>query len=335
MGRNLTVYDIAAEAGVSVATVSRVLNGSSKVAEITRHRVQEIIDRNDFKPNELARSLYKSETKMIGCILPDITNPYYSSVFLEAECYALQLGYTLVLCNTLGVPSNNTLYLHTLAERQVDGIIYMGGEQQQSAELEMLLKRYAQRLPIVTVNWDIEGVECYQVKSDERQGFELLLAAISKKGHKDVALIAGKRGVMPTEIKVQAYQEAVMKGLFHNHEDYIIDGEFTLESGVTAMRGLLRNRKRPTAVIGINDVIAVGALNACHMEKVSVPSDIAIVGFDDINLAHAVYPSITTVAHNYKELGKKAIDIITDKSAMLRKEKVFVYPMQLVERESL
>ncbi|HEX3078215.1 MAG TPA: substrate-binding domain-containing protein, partial [Lachnospiraceae bacterium] len=272
---------------------------------------------------------------MIGCILPDITNPYYSSVFLEAECYALQLGYTLVLCNTLGVSSNNTLYLHTLAERQVDGIIYMGGEQQQSAELETVLKKYAQKLPIVTINWDIEGIDCFQVKSDEKQGFELLLEAIERKGHKDVALIAGKRGVMPTEIKVKAYQEAVDNGIFHYNEDYIIDGDFTLESGVTAMINLLRNPIRPTAVIGINDVIAVGALNACHMEKLTVPTDIAIVGFDDINLAHAVYPSITTVAHNYKELGQKAIDVITDKVSMLRKDKVFVYPMELVERESL
>ena len=302
MRKNLTVYDIAAEAHVSVATVSRVLNNNEKVAESTRKKVQDLIDKYEFKPNEVARSLYKNETRLIGCILPDITNPYYSTVLLEAEKYALINGYTMMICNSLGDPTNSIKYLQTLVERQVDGIIYMGGEQEISKELIKLIKRYEERLPIVTINWDLEDVNCFCVRSDERQGFQTILKKVIELGYKDVALLAGTRGVMPTELKVSLYQEAVRRGLINKHDNYIIDGEFSVDHGITGMLKLMELPVKPQVVIGINDIIAVGALNACHMKKISVPEEVTIIGFDNIKLTRAIYPSLTTVAQDRKSV---------------------------------
>lgn len=334
MRKNLTVYDIAAEAGVSVATVSRVLNNNEKVAENTRNKIQGIIDKYDFKPNEVARSLFKNETKLIGCILPDITNPYYSTVLLEAEKYALMNGYTMMICNTRGDSEDYAMYLQTLVDRQVDGIIYMGGESIQTTQLQQLLKRYGDRLPIVMINWNLLDINCFCVQSDEEQGFTMLLDQIANKGYRNVALLAGKRGVMPTELKVSLYKEAVHKGIFNNQEGYLIDGEFSVEHGMEAMHQLLSLPVRPEVVIGINDIIAVGVLNACHKNKLSIPEDIKIVGFDNINLSSVVYPSITTIGHDYVNLARKAVDLIIDKTALIRSERMFTFPMEYICRES-
>lgn len=334
MRKNLTVYDIAAEAGVSVATVSRVLNNNEKVAENTRNKIQGIIDKYDFKPNEVARSLFKNETKLIGCLLPDITNPYYSTVLLEAEKYALMNGYTMMICNTRGDSEDYAMYLQTLVDRQVDGIIYMGGESTQTSQLHQLLKKYENRLPIVMINWNLADINCFCVQSDEVQGFSMLLDQIAKKGYRDIALLAGKRGVMPTELKVSLYKEAVHNGIFNNHEEYLIDGEFTVEHGMEAMHHLLSFPVRPEVVIGINDIIAVGVLNACHMHRISIPKDIKIVGFDNINLSRVVYPAITTIGHDYVNLARKAVDLIIDKTALLASERMFTFPMEYICRES-
>ncbi len=330
----MTIYDIATKAGVSVATVSRVLNNSAKVSENTREKVQGLIDKYDFKPNELARSLFKNESKLIGCILPDITNPYYATVLLEAEKYALMNGYTMIICNTSGESENYAMYLQTLIERQADGIIYMGGESVQTPQLYQLLKRYEERLPIVMINWSLPGINCFCVQSDEKQGFAMLLEEIAKKGYKNVALLAGKRGVVPTEGRISLYREAVNKGIFNNHEGYIIGGEFSVENGMEAMKQLFELEVRPEVVIGLNDMIALGALNASYKHKLSVPEDIKIVGFDNINLSKVVHPSITTVGHDYVSLAHKAVDIIIDKESLLNQDRMFTYPMEYICRES-
>lgn len=334
MRKNMTVYDIATEAGVSVATVSRVLNNSEKVSEKTREKIQSLIDKHDFKPNEVARSLFKNETKLIGCILPDITNPYYATVLLEAEKYALINGYTMMICNTRGEAANYDMYLQILIERQVDGIIYMGGESVQTAKLCQLLKKYEERLPIVMINWSIPDINCFCVQSDEEQGFSILLDQIASKGYRDVALLAGKPGVKPTELKINLYKEAVNRGIFNNHEKYLMAGEYSVEYGMEAMKQLLNEQVRPEVVIGINDMIAIGALNAAYKYKLSVPEDIRIVGFDNINLSKIMYPSITTIGHDYVKIAHKAVDIILDKKSLLWQEKMFTYPMEYICRES-
>jgi DNA-binding LacI/PurR family transcriptional regulator len=338
MKKNITVYDIASEAGVSVATVSRVLTGSINVAEMTRQKVQDVIDKYDFKPNALARSLYKNETKMIGCILPDITNPYYSSVFLEAENYALDLGYTLVLCNTMDKITNDGVYFQTLAERQVDGIIYMGRhilKSKESENLKKTLMRYSNRLPIVMINCEYEDVDCYLVQSLEEESFCEMIDLLVNKGHRRIALIGGIHGVKQTDIKRKAFLNAVEKYKLDFKEDYIIEGDYTIEAGVTMMTKLLQEKEQPTAVMGINDIVSIGALKACQMNTIRVPEDMVITGFDNIPLSHYIYPSLTTVSHDYEKLGRKAVDIICDISSGKMLNKSYQYGMKIIERDSV
>ncbi|BCN30277.1 LacI family DNA-binding transcriptional regulator [Anaeromicropila herbilytica] len=338
MKKNITVYDIASEAGVSVATVSRVLTNNANVAELTRKKVQDVIDKYDFQPNALARSLFKNETKMIGCILPDITNPYYSSVFLEAENYALDLGYTLVLCNTMDKIMNDGIYFQTLVERQVDGIIYMGrhiATSKESESFKKIIAKYTKRLPVVMINCDYSDDNCYLVQSSEEESFLGILELLVQKGHRKIALIGGIQGVKQTDIKRNAFHRAVEKYNLDVKEEYIIEGDYTIEAGVNMMTKLLSAEDRPTAVMGINDIVSIGALKACQMNQIRVPEDIVITGFDNIPLSHYVYPSLTTVSHDYEKLGRKAVDIICDLSLGKTLEKKYEYSMNVIERDSI
>ncbi len=338
MGKtNITVYDIASEAGVSVATVSRVLTGSDKVAEETRSRVQAIIDKNDFQPNALARSLYKKQSKMIGFILPDITNPFYSSIFIEAEKHALEQGYTLVLCNSMDDLNNERTYLQTLRERQVDGIIYMGRKIDQVQGTSKFLKelhKLSEKLPIVMINCGNKAKSCFKVRSNEEDGFREIINYLAKKGHKDVALIGGITGVEPTDIKRKIFLELAEKYNFNLRKEYIVSGEYSIESGAKIMSKMLSYKNIPTAIMGINDIVAIGALKVCQMNNVKVPDDIAVTGFDDIPIAHYIFPSLTTSAHDYKNLGQRAVDIIIDINSDLKPDSIYQYSMNFVERES-
>lgn len=334
MHKKITIYDIAAEANVSVATVSRVLNNNDKVAEDTRQRVQKIIENHDFKPNEVARSLFKNETKLIGFMVPDIRNPYFSNMVLEAEKYAKKHGYMIMICNTYEDPRLHAMYLQTLIERQVAGIIHMGEVSKDSIELINVIKKYVDRVPFVTINWHINDSKSLCVRSDEIQGFQDIITMLRSKGYKDVAMLTGKRGIMPHEEKIHLYKEAVENGIFNYNEGYIVDGDSSFESGSEAMYQLLDLPKRPSAVIGVNDILTVGAIKACYIKNVSVPKDIAFIGFDNVSISTQVYPSLTTVAHDYKSLATKAVDLIIDKTEVRKANRIYTYPMELISRDS-
>lgn len=333
--KHVTVYDVAEEAGVSIATVSRVLNGKGGVAQSTKCKVQEVMKQLNYNPNELARCLYKRESKMIGCILPDITNPYYSSVFLEAEQYALEQGYTLVLCNSMWCPDNDMLYLRTLTERRMDGLIYMGRNLLRSdstEEFDNYLCQISGKIPVVLINWGSCTEKCYHIRSNEAEGFEQLLKQFIYKGYRDIAFIGGNFSGYRRDKKFEIYEELLKQAGIALQNEYIISGDHTMESGMRAMEQLLKLEKIPGVVMAINDITAIGAIKICLKNHVSIPEQIAITGFDDIPLANSCYPALTTVRHDYRKLGRKAVDLIINHG--LEEKRVFQFPMRVIERES-
>lgn len=318
----LTVYDIAKEAEVSPATVSRVLTGNANVSAAKRERIQSIIDKYNFKPNALARSLIKKESKMIGLILPDIANPFFASVFLEAEKYALSLGYTILLCNSMNdnfmnITHLESLYLKTLVEKQVDGIILMGGRvndtntvQEHADEVLEIMEK----MPVVMINGRMTGVDCYRVIADEEHGVYQLVDYLYRLGHKKIGFIGGMPGISSYDIKIEAFLSRINEYEILCKKEWIINGAFSIENGVECMNDLLYNEDLPTAVLAVNDLVAVGALKAAKKRGYRVPGDISITGFDDTYITDIVSPTITTVSHNFSELGRTAIDIIVKAS---------------------
>lgn len=310
--KTFTIYDIADATNVSPATVSRVLNGNYPVSKKTKEKVLAKIQEYNFQPNSIARSLSKKETMMLGLILPDITNPFFSSFCIELEKYAQKKGYTIFLCNSMNDSAMESVYLKVLAERQVEGIIMMGGRinksltvAQEAAEVMEVMKK----IPVLMVNGEMAGVDCYQVKSDERFGMKLIVDHLVEMGHKNIGLLGGKQGITSTDIKVEGFKQNLLEnGLIYHPEWHIYSG-FSVGSGQIAMEKLLENKELPTAIICMNDMIASGALVACNQLQID-PKNFAFVGYDDSFVANILTPSLTSINHNYEKLGRAALDLI-------------------------
>jgi LacI family transcriptional regulator len=310
--KTYTIYDIAEATNVSPATVSRVLNGNYPVSKKTKEKVLAKIQEYNFQPNSIARSLSKKETKMIGLILPDITNPFFSSFCMELEKYAQKKGYTIFLCNSMNDSEMESVYLKVLSERQVEGIIMMGGRINKSLtdveEADEVLE-VMKKIPVLMVNGEMAGVDCYQVRSDERLGMKMIMEHLVERGHKNIGLLGGKQGITSTDIKVEGFKQLLLeKGLVYHPEWHIYSG-FSVGSGQKAMEKLLENKELPSAIICMNDMIASGALVACNLQQID-PKKFAFVGYDDSFVADILTPSLTSINHDYEKLGTVALDLI-------------------------
>lgn len=270
------------------------------------------IQEYNFQPNSIARSLSKKETKMIGLILPDITNPFFSSFCMELEKYAQKKGYTIFLCNSMNDSEMESVYLKVLSERQVEGIIMMGGRINKSvtvADEAAEVLEVMKKIPVLMVNGEMAGVDCFRVKSDERLGMKMIVEHLVQIGHKNIGLLGGKQGITSTDIKVEGFMHYMQEnGLVYRPEWQIYSG-FSVGSGQKAMNLLLENKEQPTAIICMNDMIASGALVACNHQNID-PKKFAFVGYDDSFVADILTPSLTSINHDYEKLGTVALDLI-------------------------
>ncbi len=318
MDRNITIYDIAEEAQVSPATVSRVLTGSANVSRTKREKIEKLIAKYNFQPNALARSLIKKETKTIGFILPDITNPFFSTVFLEAEKQALSMGYTMILCNSmndnmLNVTNIESLYLKTLSEKQVDGIIFMGGrinESKTNEEYAREINEILQKIPIVMINGKMTGVNCVKVRTDEKEGIYNLVKYLYELGHRKIGFIGGVKGITSSDDKIKAFTKITDQLGIVCKKEWMINSCFSIEDGYASMEKLLKNHELPTAIMAVNDFVAIGAIRAAEANGINVPEDLSITGFDGVYLTDLVRPRITTVSQNCAILGATAMDVM-------------------------
>lgn len=337
MKKGVTIYDIAKEANVSPATVSRVLTGNAKVKPDTMKRITAVIDKYHFKPNGLARSLLYKKTKMIGFILPDINHPFFSTFVLKAEAHALNAGYTSFVCNTLNDSEMESKYLHALLEKQVDGILFLGGRindvDVKPAYVDEL-QQVMERVPVLFVNGDIDGIDAPIIRTDERAGIAKLVEMYTKLGHRHIGFLGGMRGITSTELKMETFKDELQKNGLDVVEEWIIPSKFTIESGEAAAEQLMSLGKKPTAILCVNDFVAMGAINTLKKYGLTVPNDVAVSGFDDIYLAKHFPPGLTTVSQNYGQLGEKAIELLIDLIEGKEVPQETIVPTSLVIRES-
>lgn len=330
-----TIYDVARHAGVSVSTVSRVLNGRQSVDSQLRERVQHVMDHLRFRPNRIAQNLYHNRSNVLGCVLPDITNPYFAQLFLELETYAFERGYSVLLGNTASRLELERTYLRTLAEQQVDGILLLGGRTNTCGVTEADVRdvhELVERLPIIAVNGDLPGAAVVSsIKSDEEQGARQLLDLLQRRGHARVAFLGGQADVTSTIEKLRAYREVFAD----QPQEWTQLTGLTPDAGERALRGVLSGPSRPTAAVCVNDLVAFGVLAAAREHGVKVPEALSVTGFDDISLAHTTFPRLTSVSHNYAQIAREAIDhMIAAIERQAPPRHVSVAPV-LVERDSV
>ncbi|MCK9860729.1 LacI family DNA-binding transcriptional regulator [Paenibacillus sp. ATY16] len=340
----VTVYDIAKEANVSVATVSRVLNNTAPVKKSTRDRIVELMNKYQFQPNALARSLSKKETGMIGIILPDITNPFFPSVLAGFEQEARNKGYTFFLCDTVSTNGDSkeqyereSQYLSLLMEKQVDGIVMIGGRINLAKPSEAMVNEVvdiSKRVPTLLINGHLPGQNIHSVCVDEREGAELATQHLIDLGHRDIAFAGGYQSMANTLQRVQGFVKTMQKNGLKVRKEWLLDGGFTVEKGKLFMNYLLSLPERPTAVFCANDLIAIGALKAAYNAGLRVPEDLSLVGFDDVPYASNSIPELTTVSLKCYDIGKYAAEQLHKMIAKSKVSRRTKLRPELVIRES-
>lgn len=297
--RKATIYDVAKDAGVSVASVSRVLDGRASVSADVQKRVKESIKRLQYVPNKVARNLARSQTDIIGLIVTKIENPFFGALAKAVESPAQEKGYTLILSNTDGDPKRERKALNEMAKEQVAGIIWV-------PSLDPANKPFATamgvEIPIVTIDDQCEG--CDSVRVDHLEGTRQIISHLQRLGHRHIAYAGGptpKQGHFRSVMSASIDQETVSRYVF-DHHDY--------NSWVDLCDAILHTDPRPTAVWAHNDQAAMRLYDAMEALAVSIPNDISVVGYDNTDLALALRPRLTSVAQSSTELGSQAFHVL-------------------------
>lgn len=328
-GKKITIYDIAREAGVSPATVSRVLTSNARVRSDKLAAVQAVIAKYNFRPNALARSLSETRRKVIGIIMADVRNAYYAKLFVACEQAARAKGYSLLLENSLGQQSIEEQQLILMEEQRVDAIILVGGRTDDLYSNEDFVEkvnRVCNSIPVILTG-KLDGTSCYQVRIDAIRTMDLVMDHLIALGHRRIALAGGLDSVASSYEKRKRYKQILAKYQIPCRPEYYETfGSYDYETGYSQTERLLALDDIPTAVIGINDSAAVGAMNCIQEHGYRVPEDISVVGYDNTQICNMVTPKLTSVDYNYDDFADKLITTVEGVY-----ETASLPPLQLIE----
>ncbi|MCL5499656.1 ribose operon transcriptional repressor RbsR [Escherichia coli] len=302
-----TMKDVARMAGVSTSTVSHVINKDRFVSEAIREKVESAIKALNYAPSALARSLKINQTRTIGMLITASTNPFYSELVRGVERSCFERGYSLVLCNTEGDEQRMNSNLETLMQKRVDGLLLLCTETHQPSR--EILQRYPS-VPTVMMDWAPFDGDSDLIQDNSLLGGDMATQYLINKGHTHIACIAGPLDKTPARLRLEGYRDAMARAGLTIHDGNEIIGNFEFSGGYEAMQMLLALEVRPQAVFICNDAMAVGAYLALYQAGLRVPQDIAIVGYDDIELARYMTPPLTTIHQPKDELGELAIDVL-------------------------
>jgi LacI family transcriptional regulator len=325
--------DVAREAGVSQATVSRVINNNPAVSAPARERVLESMRQLGYAPNANARALITGRTKLLGLMVSNITNPFYPEVVQAVAAAALRHGYNLILCNAEEEPRLQAEYLRLLMEQRVDGIIISSLLTSSRAFVEPLA---AMKQPIVLINRVIEGIDVDTVVIDNAAGGRLAAEHLIDLGHRNIAYIGGRPDTSTNQYRFRGYRAALKKRGIQADRRLVIMGDYSRSSGCQAMNALLRSGHRPTAAVCADDTLAFGCLDAMYDAGLGTPEDLAIIGFDDSPLASMRQIGLSSIQAPMEEMGEIAVGLLLSRISGERtgKPKRVVFPAQLAHRST-
>ncbi|QSX08962.1 LacI family DNA-binding transcriptional regulator [Alkalibacter rhizosphaerae] len=330
---SVKIKDVAKEANVSVATVSRVLNNIPLVNDETKKRVQEAIEKTGYKPNAIARSLKMQKTNTFGIMIPDISRPYYTQVIRGVEDVCNIYNYNIILCNTDSEPTKEEKYFDVFLEKQVDGILYIGKGLSQA----LINKIESNKTPIVlgAVN-DAMGRYHSVAINNELAAYDITNHLIEN-GHREIAFFTDEdeKSYVGQERK-KGFLKALKKHGLKENPIFELKGKYSIRGGYDLMGELLTNTKLPTAVVALNDEMAIGAIRKLEDSGKKVPEDMSVVGFNNFQLSEWLKPGITTVAQPMYDIGAICARIMIK---MLNNskidEKAVIVPHELIIRDSV
>ena len=331
-----TIYEIAKKAGVSPTTVSKVINNYPDVSDKTRNKIKKILDDENFYPNSQAQTLITKKTWTLGIVYYEdlgfgLNHPFFGGVIESFKKQADKYGYSLLFGSKNNRLRNNT-FLEYFKHKNVDGIAIICADDNDKEMLEMIESDF----PIVIVDRDVQATA--SVGSNHFQGAMAAMKYLYDLGHTKIAYIPGAEPGYnwPSEERERAYKEFMNDNKLEIKEGYLANyGHYAVEGGYNSMKDLLALKEIPTAVFVASDKMAIGAIDAIREAGLSVPDDISIIGFDDIELAQYLTPRLTTIRQDGEAIGKTAIDLLVkqiDSKTKLSENKAI--PVELIIRDS-
>lgn len=303
-----TIDDVAEKAGVSKATVSRVLGGSfTHIRPETKQRVEDAIQALGYRPSAVARSLSSRRTFTVGMLVSDVANPFYGDVIHGVEDTAIAAGYNVLLANTNYDAERGLALVRSLVDRRADGALVMSS----SASDEWLDELVASNTPAVVLDFagrHMPGVSTIEV--DFSPGIEEAAGHLLSQGHRRFAHVAGPLNLKTSRDRRDAFLKGLAAGGVRPEDVLIATGDLTIDGGRKAWRLLSEQRRAPTAVFCANDLMALGVLSSARSDGLRVPGDLSIIGLDDIWLASQFDPPLTTVALPRYEIGALAMELL-------------------------
>ncbi len=330
-GKRVTRDDVAELAGVSASTVSYVVNnGPRPVSAAARARVLEAIAELGYHPSDIARSLRTQRTLTLGLVIPNIANPFYAELARGVEEVGFEQGYTVILCHSGHLLARELRYAQVLRSKGVDGAIFLPT----TADLGALAILREARIRLIVLERSVPGYHC--LVADERHGGYLATRHLLDLGHQRIGCIVRAGDLTSSAARVEGYRAALAERGLPLDDRLIVRSEFGYAAGERAARELLALSPRPTALVTHNDIIAIGAIKAIADAGLSVPDQIALVGYDDIAQAAYAQPPLTTIAYPKREMGRLAAERLL--SMLADGEPISpattVLPVYLVERGS-
>ncbi|WP_010269915.1 catabolite control protein A [Paenibacillus senegalensis] len=329
----VTIYDVAREAGVSMATVSRVVNNNPNVKPQTRKKVFEAIERLGYRPNAVARGLASKKTTTVGVVIPDISNMNFAEVARGIEDIATMYHYNIILCNADKKKEKEIRVINTLLEKQVDGLLFMGG----TVTEEHVQAFRTSSIPIVLCATTDENENIPAVDIDHELAAKDAVTKLIEQGHRKIGMISGTlQDLSLGYARFQGYKLALQEAGITYDENYVRAGNYKYESGIEAMNHFLTLEDRPTAIFAATDEMAIGAIHAVQDAGLSVPDDFSVISVDNSRIATMVRPQLSAVAQPMYDIGAVSMRLLTK---LMNKEEIeqnkFVLPHDIVMRKSV
>ncbi len=330
---NATMKDVARLAGVSSMTVSRVINGSERVSPQTRQRVEQAIADLGYVPSRVARGLIRQKTHTLALIVPDVTNPFFTLIVRGAEDVARRADYRMLLCDTRADLTIEREAIEEMIAHRVEGIAIAPVSDRSRSHLRRLA-RYG--VPFVLIDRTVPGVDCDVVVGDSAGGARRLVEHLLELGHRRVGFIVESDEVSTARDRREGYEQALRAAGLAVDPGLIVRSTVDPGGGFDGMRRLLELEQPPTAVFTVNNLVALGAIEAVRAQGLEVPDDVALVCFDDIEYASRLYPFLTVMAQPAETIGALGTQLLLERVEGRARDhnRVVVLPAQFLVRRS-
>lgn len=305
----MNIYDIAKEAGVSISTVSRVLNNKDRVNPETKRKVEDVLAKYDYTPSAIARGLVSKSMKTVAVLTVDIRVPHYARTVYTIEREFSRRGYEVTICNTGGEADETEKYLRTMLEKNVDGIVLIGSVFNticKKAEINSLLKG----VPVVLANGKLNLKNSYSVLVDDGYGIALAVEHLMQKGRRELYYVKDM-GTDSAYLKCEGFINELRKYGVQDADKRVLHTNLSIEGGMAAVEELLRSKKKVTGIVCGEDITAVGVVKALKSKGLRVPEDVAVTGFNNSEYARICEPQLTTVDNKPELVAVMSVQLLT------------------------